>query len=152
MDSTLSPGHRDPLSKIYQFIQRTETPIDVCPIVPFPGSDPRLPDRLVEEYREHLITWRADHRDFLYAAESDPLDSYRAISWLCAMRDDIFRALGGSQVVLSPLGNKILSVGALLAAIERKLPVVMVESVGYDECLDARDQFDEYAQTCLAVR
>ncbi|MGA2658576.1 MAG: hypothetical protein ABSH34_13820 [Verrucomicrobiota bacterium] len=129
---TLSPGERDPLAKIYQFIQRTDTPIDVCPIVPFPCSDPRLPDCLVEEYREHLATWRADHRNFLYAAQSDPLDSYRAISALCENRHRIFQNLGGSQVVLSPFGNKMMSLGAMLAAIEKGLPVAMVESIGYE--------------------
>jgi hypothetical protein len=139
---TLTPGHTSSLGKIFAFIQRRETPIDVCPIVPFPGADPRLPDRLVDEYREDLVRWRADHRDFLYAAESDPLDSYRAISTLCTMRDNIFGALGGSQVVLSPLGNKMLSIGALLAAIEKRLPVVMVESIGYDECLPEAEKID----------
>lgn len=130
---SLSMNHGDSLTKIYQFIQRTDTPIDVCPIVPFPGLDPRMPDRLVEEYREHLDTWRADHRNFLYSAESDPLDSYRSISNLVAARSEIFAGFGGSQVVLSPLGNKMLSVGVLLAAVEMNLPVVMVESIGYDE-------------------
>jgi len=142
---TLSLGNRDSLAKIYQFIQRTDTPIDVCPIVPFPGVDPRLPDRLVEEYREHLATWRVDHRNFLYAAESDPLDSYRAISSLYATRDGIFRNLGGSQVVLSPLGNKMLSVGAMLAAIEKGLPVAMVESIGYEECPTFKSECNESA-------
>lgn len=142
---TLSPGHTSSLGKIHTFIQRTETPIDVCPIVPFPGTDPRLPDRLVEEYREDLNRWNADHRDFLYAAESDPLDSYRAISGLCTMRDQIFDALGGSQVVLSPLGNKMLSVGALLAAIEKNLAVAMVESIGYDEGLAERTELVDTA-------
>jgi hypothetical protein len=140
---TLSPGHRSSLGKIHSFIQRRETPIDVCPIVPFPGSDPRLPDRLVEEYREDLFRWSADHRDFLYAAQSDPLDSYRAISALCTMRDNIFGNLGGSQVVLSPLGNKMLSVGILLAAIEKNLPVVVVESIGYDEGLPEGKKIDD---------
>jgi hypothetical protein len=130
---TLSIGNATSLGKIYQFIHRTETPIDVCPIIPFPGHDPRLPDRLIEEYREQLETWRVDHRNFLYAAESDPLDSYRAICALFSSRELLFKKLGGSQIVVSPLGNKMLSVGILLAAIEKKLPVVMVESVGYSE-------------------
>jgi hypothetical protein len=129
---TLSPGEKSSLEKIYQFIQRSDTPIDICPIVPFPCRDPRLPDCLVEEYREHLATWRADHRNFLYAAQSDPLDSYRAISALYASRDRLFQNLGGSQLILSPLGSKMMSVGVMLAAIERDLPVAMVESIGYE--------------------
>jgi len=141
---TLAPGHRDCLTKIYQFIQRKDTPIDVCPILPFPGSRPRLPDQLVDEYRELLATWRVDHRNFLYAAESDTLDSYRAISTLFCERTVLFSKLGGSQVILSPLGNKMLSVGAMLAAVEQNLAVAMVESVGYDENLATGEQSDNY--------
>lgn len=142
---TLSVGHRDSLVKIYQFIHRTDSPIDVCPIIPFPGHNPRLPDLLIAEYREQLPTWRVDHRDFLYSAEGDPLDSYRTISTLVESRAKLFRDLGGSQVVLSPLGNKMMSVGAMLAAIEKKLPVAMVESIGYDDNLSTEAVCDETA-------
>jgi len=37
----------------------------------------------------------------------------------------------GSQIVLSPIGSKLLSMGALLAALERDFPVVYVEAVAY---------------------
>ena len=131
---TLSANHAKSLSKI-----------DVCPIIPFPGHNPRLPDILVEEYREHLPTWKVDHRNFLYSSEGDPLDSYRTISMLVESRAKIFRDLGGSQVVLSPLGNKMMSVGAMLAAIEKKLPVAMVESIGYDDNLSTQVVCDETA-------
>ncbi len=133
---TLSTGNPESLNKIYQFIHRKDTPIDVCPIMPFPGEDPRLPDLLYGEYYDHLRTWNVDDRNFLYAAESDPLDSYRAIYQLVSERGKLFSELGGSQVVLSPLGSKMLSVGAMLAAIDLNLPVAMVEVVGYDEHLD----------------
>jgi len=124
------------LEKVYQFIHRKDTPIDVCPLMPFPGNDPRMPDRLNEEYYENLQTWNVDARNFLYAAESEPLDSYRAIHQLVSQRTSLFKSLGGSQVVLSPLGSKMLSVGAMMAAIDLNLPVAMVEAVGYDEQSD----------------
>ncbi|WP_152032637.1 hypothetical protein [Ereboglobus luteus] len=135
----LSLGNSDVLTKIYQYIRSKSrsTPIDVCPILPFPCRNPRLPDLLYTEYFENLRTWGVDDRDFLYAAESDPLDSYRTIHNLVSERHKLFAALGGSQVVLSPLGNKMLSVGAMLAAIDLDLPVVLVESIGYDEQIDA---------------
>lgn len=130
---TLAPGNAASLSKVYQFVHRKDTPIDVCPILPFPGNDPRMPDRLYEEFYDNLQTWNVDPRNFLYAAESDPLDSYRSIHQLVSDRSKLFADLGGSQVILSPMGNKMLSVGALLAALDLSLPVAMVESVGYDE-------------------
>ncbi len=92
-----------------------------------------MPDRLVEEFQEQLTVWRADLRNIFYAAESDPLDAYRAISELCELRRLLFENLGGSRTILSPLGNKMLAVGTMLAAIEFNIPVAMVESVGYEE-------------------
>lgn len=130
---TLAPGNVSVLSRIHNFLSRPLTPIDVCPIVPFPGHNPRMPDQLVEEFRESFPLWKTDTRNLLYAAESDPLDSYRTICAICKARERIFRDLTGSVVVLSPVGNKLLAVGAMLAALERDLPVALVESVGYDE-------------------
>lgn len=132
---TLAQGNVEILNRIHNFLSRPLTPIDVCPIVPFPGHDPRMPDKLVAEFKEAFSQWKTDSRNLLYAAESDPLDSYRTICSICDSRDRTFKGLTGSVVVLSPVGNKLLAVGAMLAAIERDLPVALVESVGYDEDL-----------------
>ncbi|MDT4966947.1 MAG: hypothetical protein QOJ64_1684 [Acidobacteriota bacterium] len=118
-----------------QTLERIHTavsPDDVCPILPFPCANPRLPDQLVEEYREMLEAWKVDVRNFVYAAENDPLDLYATIVRLVDTRERVFAAVGGSLVTLSPAGGKLLSVGSLLAALERDLPVVFVESVGYE--------------------
>ncbi len=118
--------------------------MDVCPIVPFPSVDLRLVDKLMEDFQEQLEEWGVDERDLLYAAESDPLDSYRAILKLSASREKLFAPFGGSHVVLSPLGNKMLSVGAMLAAIEMQIPAATVESVGYrhpDESVAAESDY-----------
>jgi len=119
---------RQTLERIYG----TVMPDDVCPILPFPCSDPRLPDKLVEEYRETLEAWRVDIRNFLYAAENDPLDLYNTIVRVVDTRVRVFAAVGGSLVTLSPAGGKLLSVGSLLAALDRDLPVMFVESIGYE--------------------
>jgi hypothetical protein len=34
--------------------------------------------------------------------------------------------------VLSPVGSKVMALGALMAALERDLPVAHLESIGYD--------------------
>ena len=124
----LVPSRRQPLERIHAAI----VPDDVCPILPFPCTNPRLPDELVEEYRELLEAWKVDVRNFVYAAENDPLDLYSTILRLVDTRERVFAAVGGSLVTLSPAGGKLLSVGSLLAALERDLPVMFVESVGYE--------------------
>ena len=123
----LVPGRTKTLDRLYRHFE----PDDVCPILPFPAADPRLPDLLVEEYRELLTAWGVDFRNCFYAAENDPLDLYRTILRIERTRQRVFADAGGSLVAISPTGSKILSVGALLAALEKNLPVLLIESVGY---------------------
>jgi hypothetical protein len=131
----LAPGTGEVLRRVHTYLSRdtTQTPIDVGPIIPFPSHDPRMPDRLICEFRDLLAKWGTDFRSLLYAAESDPLDAYRTICQICSNRHKTFHDLGGSSVVLTPVGNKLLAVGAMLAAIEKNLKVVIIESVGYNE-------------------
>ena len=44
----------------------------------------------------------------------------------------MFAGAGGSLLVLSPLGSKVMALGALMAALERDLPVAHLEPIGYD--------------------
>lgn len=132
-------GQNAALDLIYKMIQ----PHDVCPILPFPGSAPRLPDHLLESYSVEMESgWKVDPRNIVYAHERSPLDLYRAILRIDDARKTIFEGMG-SQIVLSPVGSKLLSMGALLAALERDFPVVYVEAVAYKAnfgTLDKRTQ------------
>lgn len=125
----LSVGRRAALNKIRAYVD----PDDTCPILPFPAIDPRTGDRLAEEYLEELESgWSVDGRDIVYADEADPLDLYRTILRLDDRRKPVFEEIGRSLLVLSPLGSKIMALGALLAALERDLPVAYLESIDYE--------------------
>jgi hypothetical protein len=91
---------------------------------------------LLVEYRVELGAWEVDPRDMIYAHESDPLDLYRTILKMDSGRKRVFEEIGGSQIVLSPVGSKVLSFGALMAAVERDFPIMYVEAIDYkiDEC------------------
>lgn len=133
----LVEGRRVILDRIHTSVR----PDDVCPILPFPASDPRRADRLIEEYREELESvWGIDAHDIVYADERDPLDLYRTILRMDELRAVVFKETGGSLTILSPMGSKVLSIGALMAAMERKFPVVHVESVGYSVEFDRVDE------------
>jgi hypothetical protein len=117
------------LDRLHRFL----APNDVCPILPFPAENPRLPDELIEEYRDELMsTWSVEPRDIVYAHERDPLDLYRTILRIDSARQRVFREVGGSMTLLSPLGSKVLALGALMAALDRDFPVAYVESIDYD--------------------
>ena len=63
-------GRRVALERLYNFIE----PHDICPILPFPASDPRRGDALAEEYLTQLeSSWEVDTRNIVYADESDRL-------------------------------------------------------------------------------
>lgn len=129
-------GQNFALDLIYKMIQ----PHDVCPILPFPASDPRMPDRLIEAYSTEMESrWKVDPRNIVYAHERSPLDLYRAILRIDDARKTIFEGIG-SQIVLSPVGSKLLSLGALLAALERDFPVIYVEAAAYKVNFGALDK------------
>jgi hypothetical protein len=117
------------LLRLHSFVD----PHDTCPILPFPASNPRLGDELAADFiAEFENAWSVDARNILYAAEDDPLDLYRTILRLDDLRRPVFAEFGGSLLVLSPVGSKIMALGALLAALERDLPVAYLEAIGYN--------------------
>jgi hypothetical protein len=124
----LAKGGRAALERIRQRIQ----PHAFCPILPFPAANPRLPDELIEHYGDEFEnSWHVDARDVVYASERGPLDLYRTILRMDDSRKRVFAEIGGSQIVLSPLGSKALAVGALMAALERDFTIMYVEALGY---------------------
>lgn len=125
----LAKGRNSALGRLFGYIMPHET----CPILPFPARDPRFGDVLAAEYLEEFErSWPVDTRNIVYADEGDPLDLYRTILRLDDLRKPVFAETGESTLVLSPLGSKMMAVGALLAAIERNLPIVQLESVSYE--------------------
>ena len=125
----LALGRSAMLSTIYSAIN----PDDVCPILPFPAEDPRAADRLIEHYLSEFESgWEVDARDIVYAAENDPKDLYRTLLRLHELRTVVFEDIGGSVMVLSPLGSKAMALGVLMAAYELELSVAYVESEGFD--------------------
>ena len=59
------------------------------------------------------------------------MDLYRTILKLDELRGPVFAGAGDSILVLSPLGSKVMAIGALMAALERDLPVAHLESISY---------------------
>lgn len=125
----LSIKRKDDLKRIYDAVY----PHDTCPILPFPSLDPKASDRLAFEFLEELEDiWEVDTRNLVFADEENPLDLYRTILRIDDERQPVFEDFGGSLLALSPLGSKVLAIGALMAALERDFPVYYVEALGYD--------------------
>jgi len=130
----LSRRKKPVLRQIFQALRNVQPDTVVCPILPFRASQPRLSDDLIEEFADELqpeSAWQVDARDLIYADEKSPLDLYRTILRIDDARYRVFESVGGSQIILSPLGSKALSLGALMAALDRNFTVLYVESISY---------------------
>jgi hypothetical protein len=116
------------LRRIHDFVGAEET----CPILPFPARNLRSGDELLEHFMTEITdAWEVDPRNYIYAAEQEPLDLYRTLLRLDDARKRVYQAHGGSLLVLSPIGSRTLALGALLAALERNFPVAYLESISY---------------------
>lgn len=105
----------------------------ICPVLPFPARDPRRADALLAEHRARLTDeWEVDPRDIVYVSERNPLDCYRTLSTLKDRYDRTVEGVFQPQMILSPIGSKVMAVGALMAAIEHGLTVQYLETVRYD--------------------
>ena len=125
----LAPGANQALQRIFDEVQ----PNDICPILPFSAPKPKLGDQLLAEYITEIeSTWAVDSGNFLYAHENDPLGLYRSIVKINDERKAAFQPLGGSLLIVSPTGSKMLGIGALMAALDRDLPIYYVEARAYD--------------------
>jgi hypothetical protein len=103
-----------------------------CPILPFPARNPRRADDLISEFGEDLEAWDVDARDLIYVSERNPLDSYRTLSTLKKRYDQTVDGVFTPQIILSPVGSKVMAAGAMMAAIEHDLTVQYVETLRYD--------------------
>jgi hypothetical protein len=134
----LVEGRNDALRRIHQFVGAGET----CPILPFPARNLRRGDELLDCFISEVSdAWEVDPRNYIYAAEREPVDLYRTLLRLDDARKRVYENHGGSMLVLSPIGSKVLALGALLAALERDFPVAYLESISYtpreDNCSPA---------------
>jgi hypothetical protein len=128
---------RDRILKI--FAQIKSDCVETCPILPFPASPMRKPDDILIEnsdvlYQELGIT----PGNLLLCDERNPFDIYRKIIGIHDYyKDKLAPLMGEVTAVVSPLSSKLLSLGMLLAAIERHLPVSYVEAGLYNVEKDA---------------
>lgn len=94
---------------------------EICPVIPHPSKEPRRGDRLVAEYREPLFDRLGTSTgNIMYTHESHPFEAYRQILGAMQRYKESMKLLGGCRLVVSPLGSKLITVGAGLACYEMK--------------------------------
>ena len=125
----LSPRNGTALAKL----RNEQDYYKICPILPFPSRNPRQSDDLMGEYVTELLEgWSVGPRDMIYTSERNPVDLYRTLSLLKERFERTVHGHYTSQIVVSPLGSKVMAAGAMMAALEHDLTVKYVEALRYD--------------------
>jgi hypothetical protein len=126
----LGESQRGELERIYDLVH----PDEICPVLPFPSSDPRRGDNLILNYRELLFDrFRIEPDNIIYASEKNPFEVYRQLNKTTTQYKNALHPLNGCKVVISALSSKLLSLGALLSGYEMRdvVGIAHVESSGY---------------------
>ena len=135
----ISTNERERILKIFEQIKADC--LEICPILPFPGTPLRKVDDILIENSDVLYQeLRVTSDNILLCDETNPFDIYRKILNLHDYYVEKLSPLVGEiTTVVSPLSSKRLSLGMLLAAIDRRLPVSYVEAGLYsvDGVLDS---------------
>jgi hypothetical protein len=137
----LGENQRMQLEKIFSYVN----PDEICPVLPHPSGYPRRSDNLLMGYRELLFDqWLVEPRNLVYASEQNPFDIYRQITNIVLRYNKALGPIGGCKAFISAQSNKLLSIGALLAAYDlqskvegKHVGIVHFESLGY-EMLDSK--------------
>jgi hypothetical protein len=94
---------------------------EVCPVLPHPSKDPRRADNLIIEYRGPLFDSRkTPTSNIIYAHESHPFEAYRQLLNAMLRYQNSMRIMGGCRLVMTPLGSKLITLGAGLACFEMR--------------------------------
>jgi hypothetical protein len=103
---------------------------EICPVLPHPSRNPRRGDSLLVEYKGPLFDSRqTPTTNILYAHESHPFEAYRQLLVAMQRYRDSMTVMGGCRLVVTPLGSKLITLGAGLACFEMR-PANLNEKYG----------------------
>lgn len=111
------------VNHLQQIMRWAEIPgeAEICPVLPHPSRDPRRADRLLVEYKQPLFDSRQTPiSNILYVHESHPFEAYRQLLGAMRRYQESMAILGGCRLVVTPLGSKLITLGAGLACFEMR--------------------------------
>lgn len=119
---------------------------DVCPVLPFPSKDPRRSDKLLLEYNEIFRdVLELEPQKIAYAHEQNPFELYCILNQLISNYEASLHPLkSGICFGISILTSKLLSLGALLTALEHRDQVAIFNVSAEDYTINI--EIDKFVQ------
>lgn len=133
----------------FKIINKELEPVAVCPVLPFPSSNLRRGDNLINYYQDYLFNDPDfEPNNIIYADEQNPFQVYRLLNRTIEQYHNTFNILGGCKILISTLSSKLLTVGAFLAVYEAKkqgkiVGIAHVESIDHNLEGEQREQFSQ---------
>ncbi len=128
-------GKNDPerLRNIHNKIEKNC--IEICPIFSFRANNPRQIDDLIVTLRKVLFDdIRTFKNNIMYIGHISPFAVYREIIQLSDYYTRLLKELPGPgkvKALITPMDDKTSSVGAIMAAVEKELPVMYADTISY---------------------
>ncbi|MAA75120.1 MAG: hypothetical protein CMN28_10470 [Salinisphaeraceae bacterium] len=110
-------------SQLQQILNSTQIPkeAEICPVLPNPSRNPRRSDELLTEYRQWLFeSGRTPTSNIIFVHESQPFEVYRQLLGAMQRFRESLEILGGCRLFVTPLGSKLITIGAGLACFEMR--------------------------------
>lgn len=119
---------------------------DVCPVLPFPAKDPRRSDKLLLEYNEIFRdVLELEPQKIAYAHEQNPFELYCILNQLISNYQASLNPLNSKICFgISILTSKLLSLGALLTALEYRDEVAIFNVSAEDYTINI--EIDKFVQ------
>ena len=113
-------------------IMKNFMPDEVYPVIPYPSLNPFRTDSIIKEYID--LFKQEDAKDnIIYAHERNPFELYKMLTKFIQSEDDILGKVDRTACYgIALLSSKLLSVGALLTAIENPDEVAIYNVISRD--------------------
>lgn len=120
-------------------IMKNFNPDEVFSVIPYPSLDPFRTDYIIKEYQE--LFKQEDAKDnIIYAHERNPFELYKMLTRFIKSEDEILEKVKRKACYgIALLSSKLLSVGALLTALENKDEVAIYNVISRDYGIEDLD-------------
>jgi hypothetical protein len=111
------------VNQLEKVLSSSEIPreAEICPVVPHPSRNPRRADDLLTEYLVPLFkSRRTPTSNIIYVHEANPFEAYRQLLGAMKRYQHSMKLLGNCRLVVTPLGSKLVTLGAGLACFEMR--------------------------------
>lgn len=123
----------------WDMIMNQFMPDEIYPVIPYPSLNPFRTDSIIKEYQE-LFKLEDAKENIIYAHERNPFELYKMLSRFIKSEDEILEKVKRQACYgVALLSSKLLSVGALLTALENPDEVAIYNVISRDYGIEKMD-------------